>query len=275
VTEPPAATAPPPPEPPGPPGISPAQPTPPRAKGIGAAIGGIALLLLAKAKVLLVALKALKFGKILLTMGTMVITIGYYAMQGGWRFAVGFVLMILIHEIGHGVEIKRAGLESGYPIFIPFFGALISMKGQPRSPAVEARIALAGPMWGGMASVGVAALYLLTHERLWLTLAYTGFFLNLFNLTPLGFLDGGRVTRLFSRRAWIVGVGIFVVLFILAPAPQVLIIGILALMQALNRAPVDPQAVTARERLTVAASYFGLCAALAAGTAFSRMLLGD
>jgi Zn-dependent protease len=254
--------------------VPPPAPAAPR-KGVAAGIGGVLLVVLAKAKLLLVGLKALKFGKLLITMGSMAVMIAVEARRGGWLFGLGFVLLILIHEIGHGVEIKRAGLQAGFPVFIPFFGALISLKGQPRSPVEESRIALAGPIWGGVAAIGTAAIYLATRQRLFLSLAYTGFFLNLFNLTPLGFLDGGRVTRVFAKRAWIVGLGIFAALFIFTQAPQILIIGLLSLSQAWRRPPVDDAAVPPGARAAVAARYFGLCALLAAGTAFCRALLGS
>jgi Zn-dependent protease len=251
---------------------------PPRRKGVGAAIGAGLLVVAAKAKVLLVALKALKFGKIFITMGSMAVMIAVEARRGGWAFAAGFVLLILIHEIGHGVEIKRAGLQAGYPVFIPFFGALISLRGQPRSPIEEARIAFAGPLWGAAAALATAALYLATRQRLLLSIAYSGFFLNLFNLTPLGFLDGGRVTKVFARRAWIVGLAIFVALFAMTQAPQLLLIGIMAMSQIWSRrgSPEEAQAAAAvdpRARRDVAIRYFGLCAVLAAGVAFSRMLI--
>ena len=158
-------------------------------------------------------------------------------------------------------------------MFIPFFGALISLRGQPRSPVEEARIALAGPVWGAAASLAAAGLYLVTRERVLLSIASAGFFLNLFNLTPLGFLDGGRVTRVFARRAWIVGLVIFAALFFFTQAPQLLLIGLFALGNAWRRDPVDSAAVAPRDRAAVAWRYFGLCAGLAAATAFSRMLL--
>jgi Zn-dependent protease len=255
------------------PELSPSHPQRSSRKGVGAAIGGALLVVLAKLKFLLVGLKALKFGKILLSMGSMVVMIWYEAMQGGWLFGVGFVLMLLIHELGHGYEIKRAGLAAGYPVFIPFLGAMIALKEQPRSPLQEARIALAGPIWGAAASVATAALYLATHQRLYLSLAYTGFFLNLFNLTPLGFLDGGRVSRVLSRHAWILGLVIFAGLFIVTQTPQLLLIGILALMNVFQRTPAAPELISPAARAGVAARYLGLCAALAAGAAFSRMLL--
>jgi Zn-dependent protease len=256
-----------PPEPP------PSAPPPKQRRSAGVAVGGALLAILAKAKLLLVGLQALKFGKLLLTMGSMAVMIAFEARRGGWRFAVGFVVLILIHEIGHGVEIKRAGLSSGYPVFIPFFGALIAMRGQPRSPLVEARIAIAGPLWGGAASVGAAAVYLMTHQRLFLSIAYAGFFLNLFNLTPLGFLDGGRITRVFARRAWIIGLVIFAGLFAFTKAPQLLIIGLMALTHAWNRTPVEVDEVPVSARRQVAFGYFVLCAVLAAGVAFCSGLL--
>jgi Zn-dependent protease len=229
--------------------------------------------LLAKAKVLLVGLKALKLGKLLLTMGSMIVMIAAEARYYGWRYGVGFVLLILVHELGHGLEIRRAGLQASYPIFIPGFGALIAMGSQPRSPVTESRIAFAGPFWGGAAALATAAIYLATHERLYLSLAYTGFFLNLFNLTPLGFLDGGRVTRVFARRAWIVGLVVFAGMFVLTQAPQLVIIGLLALTQAWTRTPARTEEIPPAVRAGVAARYLALCAALAAGMAFARMLL--
>jgi Zn-dependent protease len=255
------------------PELSPSHPHKPNRKGIGAAIGGGLLVVLAKLKFLLVGLKALKFGKILLSMGSMVVMIWYEAMQGGWLFGVGFVLLLLIHELGHGYEIKRAGLAAGYPVFIPFFGALIALKEQPRSPLQEARIAFAGPVWGAAASVATAALYLATRQRLFLSLAYTGFFLNLFNLTPLGFLDGGRVTRVFSRYAWILGLVIFAGLFIATQTPQLLLIGVMSLLNVFQRPAPQPALIAPAARAAVAARYLGLCGALAAGTAFCRLLL--
>lgn len=262
-----AAATPPPPE-------NATPPAPERRRGVGAAIGATLLVVAAKAKVLLVALKALKFGKLAITMGSMAVMIAVEAQRGGWAFALGFVLLILIHEIGHGVEIKRAGLQAGYPVFIPFFGALISLRGQPRSPVEEARIAFAGPLWGASAAIATAALYLATRQRVLLSIAYSGFFLNLFNLTPLGFLDGGRVTKVFARRAWIVGLAIFAGMFAFTHAPQLLIIGLLALSQIWRRGGSVPEVeVAPADRRAVAVRYFALCGVLAAGIAFSRMLL--
>jgi len=240
----------------------------------------VVLAALAKGKVLLVALKALSLGKLLLTFGTMFVTILFYASHNGWAFGGGFVLMLLIHELGHAVAIRAAGLRAGYPVFIPGFGALIALKDQPRDARVEAEIALAGPVAGGVAALAAAALYYVSHERLFLALASTGFMLNLFNMIPLSPLDGGRVANLFSRRAWIAGLAMVAAMFVMTQAPMLLLIGLFALRGLWRRRAWEPAvdtgeaaAVTASERRAMATRYFGLCAFLAFGFYFANRLL--
>jgi Zn-dependent protease len=186
-------------------------------------------------------------------------------------------VLLLIHELGHGVAIKRHGLGAGYPVFIPFFGAMITLKGQIRSPLVEAEIALAGPIAGTAASVACCALYFATRGRLWLALAHVGFFLNLFNMTPIPPLDGGRAARVFSRQAWIVGLVILAALFVTTHAPQLLLIGIMALSHTFARRAQAPDPllveVTPEQRRAVAFEFFGLCGFLALGTYLAGSLL--
>src|SRR5437868_4942529 len=108
-------------------------PPPERTRGPATTVaaGAVLLAVLAKAKGLLIGLKFLKLGKLMLTIVSMFATIWVYAQSGGWAFGVGFVLLILINELGHAVAIRRAGLAAGYPVFIPFFGAMIALKDQP------------------------------------------------------------------------------------------------------------------------------------------------
>jgi Zn-dependent protease len=264
--------------------MAPGDPTasPPPRRGQTAAIGGAAAIgvaLLAKSKGLWLALKGLSAGKLLLTVGSMFAMVAFEAQRAGWRFAFGFVLMILIHELGHGWAIKRAGLTAGYPIFIPFLGAMIALRGQPRSSLVEARIALAGPAAGTLAALGATALFLSTDQRLYLAVAYSGYFLNLFNLVPMSPLDGGRVAQMFSRRMWIVGLLLMGGLFLLHPSPQLAIIGGFALIHALSRrgAPPGPDEtqVTPAARTRMAINYFGLAAFLSVGMLLASRLLSS
>lgn len=257
------------------PAPQPVPPTPKKSRSIWTTIASVGLLALSKAKLLLVGLKALPFAKVLLTSGTMIASIAVYAWGAGFPFAIGFVLMILVHELGHGYAMRRHQLSASFPIFIPFFGAMISMRDQPRTPLVEAEVAIAGPVAGGAAAVLVLVLYFITREPLFLILANTGFLLNLFNLTPFGFLDGGRVVKLFSRKAWIVGAAILLVVFAVTHAPQLLIIGLMSLPSLFGRRPppLGDDQVTPSERLNMAFHYFGLCAFLAAGMYLSQQQL--
>ncbi|HVW24909.1 MAG TPA: site-2 protease family protein [Polyangiaceae bacterium] len=227
--------------------------------------------LLAKAKGLLLLLKALPAAKLLLTMGSMFVMIAVEAMRYGWLYGVGFVALIFIHEMGHAVAIRRAGLAAGLPVFVPFIGAFISLRDQPRTPREEATIALAGPIAGAAASALCAVLYLVTAQRLFLALAYGGFFLNLFNMTPLSPLDGGRAAAVFSRKAWWIGIAVLAALFVVTRAPQLLLIGIFALMHA--RARSRELEVAPEVRRDVAASYFGLCGFLALGVYLTSQAL--
>lgn len=247
-------------------------------RGPAVAVGAIAVALLAKSKAILVALKGLSAGKLLLSVGSMLAMVAFEAQRSGWLFGLGFVLMILIHELGHGWAIKKQGLSAGYPVFIPFFGAMISLRGQPRNSLVEARIAIAGPVAGTAAALGATTLFLLTEQRIYLAVAYGGYFLNLFNLVPMSPLDGGRVAQMFSRRMWLVGLLLMIGLFVLHPSPQLGIIGVFALMHALSRraAPVGPDEaqVTPKDRTRMAVNYFGLAAFLTLGMLLAGQLLG-
>jgi Zn-dependent protease len=139
-----------------------------------------------------------KFGIGILKFSTIFVAVGGYALIWGWRFAVGIVLLILVHELGHYVEARRLGLDPSVPVFIPFLGAYVAIRGAHLNPWQHARIALAGPIVG---TVGAAACWAVAEaegSRLLQALAYTGFLLNLFNLLPIGFLDGGQITRSFN-----------------------------------------------------------------------------
>jgi Zn-dependent protease len=173
-------------------------------------------------------LKAGKFGKLFLTSGTMLISVIAYSWVFGWGYAVGFVALIFVHEMGHYIAARRRGLNVGAPTFIPFLGAWINMKDMPRDAETEAYVGMAGPLVG---SIGALACYYAARNfdsNLLLAVAYSGFFINLFNLIPLSPLDGGRISAAISPRLWLVGAPLLVVLFFYRPSPLLILIAILA-----------------------------------------------
>ena len=247
----------------------------PATKGLGPIAAGLAVLVM-KGKSLLVLLKALPAAKFLLTSLSMLAMVWFEAQRSGIWFGVGFVLMILVHELGHGYAMKKQGVSAGWPIFVPFFGAMIAMKNAPRDRDAEAVIAYGGPLAGTAVSLLAAGLGLAFGSRLFMALAYTGFFLNLFNLTPISPLDGGRVAQAFSRRAWVVGALLLAAIFLVTHSPQLLLIAGLALPRLFGRARVEEEreALTPELQRTWAVRYFGLAAFLGAALYFSGALLG-
>ena len=170
-------------------------------------------------------------GKFLLTGGTMLISVFAYALVYGWLYAVGFVALIFIHEMGHYIAAKQRGLNVGLPTFIPFVGAWIQLKDQPMNAETEAFVGIAGPILGSAAAFACYLLGMGTGNRLLLALSYAGFALNLFNLIPLTPLDGGRIVSVISPRIWFVGVPLLVGLFFWIPSPLLILIAILAAPQ--------------------------------------------
>jgi Zn-dependent protease len=139
------------------------------------------------------AIAGAKWSFVLLKFSSIFIAIAAYALIFGWKFAVGFVLLIFIHELGHYIEAKREGLSPKLPVFIPFLGAYVQYtRGHPWQTV---RVAIAGPILGGAAAAVCLAIAESNGSRLMYALAYSGFFLNLFNLLPFGIFDGGAVWR--------------------------------------------------------------------------------
>ncbi len=225
-------------------------------------------------KLLLALLTAGKLGKVLLTGGTMLLSVLAYSWVFGWWYAVGFVLLIFVHEMGHFMAARQRGLDVGAPTFIPFVGAWINLKQLPHNAEVEAYVGLAGPLVGTLGALGCFIAWEQTGMPLLLALSYAGFFLNLFNLIPLSPFDGGRVTAVLSPRLWLLGAPILAAMFLLHPNPVLLMMGILAVPQLLKAWNYDPRApenqayygVSARLRFVYGAAYLGLLVFLAVMT---------
>ena len=137
----------------------------------------------------------LKFGAFAVKFFGIFISVGGYALIWGWRFAAGFVLLILVHEVGHYIEASRQGLHPSLPVFIPFLGAYVAMKNAPFDPWRNLLVSAAGPFLGGIGALGVWLVGEAIDSRLLVALGYTGFMLNLFNLLPFRPLDGGFMWR--------------------------------------------------------------------------------
>jgi len=179
-------------------------------------------------KLLLLLFSGLKFGKLLASGGSMLISVVVYAWIYGWRYAVGFVALLFVHEMGHYLAARHKGLNVGAPTFIPFVGAWIELKDLPHDAQTEAYVGLGGPLLG---TVGAVLVYFAArnwHVDWLLAVAYSGFFLNLFNLIPLAPFDGGRITAVLSPRIWFLGVPMLVALFLWRPSPMLILIAIMA-----------------------------------------------
>lgn len=185
-------------------------------------------------KLLLLLFTGAKFGKLLLTGGSMLVSVFAYAWLFGWRYAVGFVLLLFVHEMGHYIAARQRGLNVGAPTFIPFVGAWVELKDMPHDAETEAYVGLGGPLLG---TVGALACYFLARDQdsdLLLAIAYSGFFLNLFNLIPLSPFDGGRITAVLSPRIWLLGVPVLAALFFWRPSPMLILMALLAAPQLLK-----------------------------------------
>jgi len=245
---------------------------PPPWKRVGSAIAAAAVVLVklaAKLKALLVLLPKLK---LLTTSGTMLVSVAAYATLWGWKFAVGFVALLFVHEMGHVIQLRREGVPASAPVFIPFLGAVISARSLGGNALAEARVGLAGPVLG---SVGAAACLIpaaLGGGDIWRALAFTGFFLNLFNLAPVVPLDGGRAMAAMAPWMWFVGFAALLAFVIAFPNPIGLLILLFGGMETWRRwqARKDPGAqayyrVPRLARLAVGTVYVGLAAALILG----------
>jgi Zn-dependent protease len=198
-------------------------------------------------KLLLLALSGAKLGKLFTTGGTMIISVVVYAFIFGWKYAVGFVGLIFVHEMGHYWAARYRGLDVGAPTFIPFIGAWVVLKDIPTDAETEAFIGLGGPLLG---TLGAVIVYLMakSYELPWLlAVSYSGFFLNLFNMIPLSPFDGGRIVSVLSPRIWFLGVPVLAALFWFRPSPMLLLIALLAapqLWKAIKYRGDSPEAQT-------------------------------
>ena len=218
---------------------------------------------------------AVKFGGVLLKFKfllSMFVSAAFYVWFGGWWFGIGLVFLLFVHEMGHVLEAKRQGLPVSAPLFIPFLGALITLKQMPHNAWNEAKLAIAGPIVG---SAGAAAVWIAgvaadsNHLK---ALAFLGFLINLFNLLPVVPLDGGRIVGALHPALWLVGFLALLALVFVAPNPILIIILIFSGMELWQRWRTrnhpelqEYYRVTRGQRAIIAVLYFGLAVLLVLG----------
>jgi Zn-dependent protease len=236
-----------------------------------APLGTALVALLVKLKAILLILGNVK---LLTTAGTMLVSVVAYATIWGFDFALGFVVLLLVHEMGHVIALRREGIPASAPMFIPFLGAVISARSLGDNALAEARVGLAGPILGSIGSALCLVIWKLTGHEFWQALGYTGFLLNLFNLLPVVPLDGGRAMAAMAPWMWFAGFLGMIALAILFPNPIILIIVLFAGYETyrrwkLRRAGGEAQEayyrVAPRDRWLVAAVYLTLVALLVVG----------
>jgi Zn-dependent protease len=257
--------------------------TPKRRGGlVGSILVGLGLFA-AKFKALLVLLFSFKWlflgSKLLLSFGSAFVSVWLYAVLfGGWKIAIVFVLMILVHELGHYLTWRNFGVPVNLPMFVPGLGAFVASKGG--TPAQNLAAAIAGPLFGVGAATVCWAYGLESGERFWIACAYIGYFLNFFNLMPIPMLDGGAIAGAIDARLWYLGVPIFiafmfyfgltifsvifVVLILITAVPRLL---------ALWRGQIDPRAsgLTPTQRTLGGFAYLGLALLAVAGAAATHI----
>jgi Zn-dependent protease len=175
---------------------------------------------------------------------------------------VGFVVVTVIHEIGHAIVIRAKGLRAGWMVFIPFVGGAVTLKEQPRSVYDDAQIGLAGPIAGTFASLVALQIYKWTNNPLYLMIALLGFGLNLINLLPLGLLDGGRISAAITKWMWLLGGAALTYKTITHPNVLLVLILLLSLFQVyasiMREKGEEFYRITGPQRGAVAVAYFSL-----------------
>ena len=242
--------------------------------GSGAAVvvAGIAKFL-AQFKALLFLLPKVKF---LTFAASAAVSIAAYSLLWGWWFAVGFVVLLFVHEMGHVIQLRREGIKATAPLFIPFLGAMIKAELWTGNAMREARVGLAGPVLGTVGAAACVPLYLLTGNEIFRALAYIGFLLNLFNLAPVLPLDGGRAMAAMAPWMWFVGFAAIFPLAIFYLHSPIIVLFVIVFggrelwgrWQQRRTRSLDQAAyyrVSTRDRLLVGSVYLGLVIVLAVG----------
>ncbi|MDH4183892.1 MAG: site-2 protease family protein [Nitrospinota bacterium] len=232
-------------------------------------------------KTLIMLIASGKFLKILSTGGTMLISVFAYSLVFGWVYAAGLVALIFFHEMGHYLAARQKGLDVGAPMFIPFIGAFIALKEKPMDVETEAYVGFGGPFIGTLAALACYYMARSYDSPLLLALAYSGFFINLFNLIPISPFDGGRITAILSPKVWLLGAPVLIGVFLYRPSPLLILMAIMAAPSIYSALYHDPNTeenaryynASAETRITYGIAYIALLVFLAVMSHEVHMML--
>ena len=191
----------------------------------------LVVLLLTKAKLLLLGLTKMS------TLLSMFAAFGVYWQLWGWQFAAGLLVSIYIHEMGHVASLAHYGIKASPPMFIPGLGAVVRLKQYPPTPALDARVGLAGPIWGLGAALAALGIHWVTGAEIWAAIARSGAWINLFNLLPFWQLDGGRGFHALNRHDRWMAVGLIGTAWFISHESLLVLLLIAAVVQAFGKAP--------------------------------------
>jgi len=234
-------------------------------------------LLLGKGKYIFGALKLTKFA----SLGSMLLTVGAYTAFFGLPYAVGMTSLILIHESGHALAMRKLGIPFSPMVFIPFMGAAVAMRKRPKDAYEEALVAFAGPVLGSVGALGFAGAAHVMDSSLMFALADFGFMINLFNMIPLGSMDGGRICGALSPYSGLVGLGLGGTMayngMIHNPIFYLILLGggyeTIMRFYDPNHAPPNYYRITNGQRAAITGGYFGLVGALFGAMAWNRQYM--
>lgn len=226
-----------------------------------------------KGKYLLGVLKLTKFA----SLGSMVLTVGTYSVFFGLPYAAGMVGLILVHETGHVLVMHRFNMPFSPMVFVPFVGASIMMKRAPQDAYEEALIAFGGPVMGSAGALGVAMGASMSDSQLLYALADFGYMINLFNLLPIGMMDGGRICGALSPYAGVFGLGLGGFLayegYVTNPIFYLILLagGYETFMKFYRpeHVPLNYYRITPAQRMAIGGGYFGLVGAIMAAMAWN------
>ncbi len=216
---------------------------------IGSALAGVGALIAKFAAQLKALLLLAPKAKLLLTAGSALVSVAAYSLFWGWEFAIGFVILLFIHEMGHVIQLRREGIRASAPTFVPFLGAVIAARSLGDDAYAEAKVGLAGPVLGTLGAAGCLAIGEITGSGLFMALAYIGFLVNLFNLIPVVPLDGGRAMAAMAPWLWFLGFGVIVTGAIALHNPFLVLIAFLAAFEPVPAVAAPPLGNAAERRL--------------------------